>query len=107
MEKLGEKVGADYVQYDTIEKTLFRVDSCEDFPDLWFAFDGNWLQVAQESYTIMGGLFCELDIVKIDKPYNIMGLPLLAGYYTTFDDQNSRILVSLLKDSPNNNFRRY
>ena len=92
---------------NSYEKTYYKIDDCSNFPDLWFAFDGWWLQVAQEHYAVQNGSFCELDIAKIDKPYNIMGLPLLAGYYTTFDDQNSRILVSLLKDSPNNNFRTY
>ena len=102
IKKIEEKVGEDAIQIPGKENASFYCDEEMDFPDLWFAFDGWWIQVKPEHYYSRDGPLCELDIVKIDQSYNIMGLPLLAGYYTTFYAQTGSIEISLLKEDFSN-----
>ena len=71
------------------------VATCVDtFPDLWFMFNSKWLQVEAKDYVIRDSdRFCIINIRPIDMPFNVFGMPLLAGYYSTFDPRQGTMTV--------------
>ena len=81
---------------------LIRVDDgvvfgqCNaDYPNLWFMFDLKWLEVLPKDYVLPDtGAFCLINIQPIDMPFNVLGMPLLSGYYTTFDPERGTISVA-------------
>ena len=63
-------------------------------PSLFFQFDQKWIEVMPKNYMkdIVGdGITCTLFIKAIDEPTNVLGLPLMMDYYTTFDTEKGTI----------------
>lgn len=63
-------------------------------PSLFFQFDSKWIEVMPKNYMkdIVGDFVtCTLFIRAIDEPTNVLGLPLMMDYYTTFDTEKGTI----------------
>ena len=61
-----------------------------NFPPLYFMFDGYWIEVLPEEYVwdtsnAQDRSQCVLLMSSTDAPMNIFGMPLFHGYYTIHD----------------------
>ena len=80
----------------------------KNFPNLYFMFDGYWIEVLPEEYVwdtsnAQDRSQCALLISVTESPLNIFGLPLFHGYYTIHDMEGGRIGYvpnSISKKSP-------
>lgn len=75
----------------------YVVTKCyEDFPTLFFLFDGKWIQVEPKEYVYdisdnQDGSLCVLLISEADWPFLVMGMPVYMDYYTVHDATNGRL----------------
>ena len=83
VEKLYAQVGISYEIKDG--KATSKCDE-DNFPDIYFSFDYNWVQIRPVDYISRDSASeCSLKIRPIDAPFNIMGTPAYVGYYVTHD----------------------
>ena len=75
----------------------YVVSKCyNDFPNLYFNFNHEWIAVEPKDYVIdvsdsQDRSICVLLLSQGEAPFLIMGLPLYMDYYTVHDDTNNRI----------------
>ena len=75
----------------------YVVSKCyEDFPTLYFLFDGYWVGVYPDEYVVdvsekQDRSMCVLLLSQGDHSFMVMGNPLFQDYYTVHDDEKSRI----------------
>ena len=74
------------------------------YPNLYFMFDGHWLQIPAVDYIVdtsegQDGQICRLRIRPIDAPFNIMGMPVYLGYYVTHNWEESYMSFAPHDDS--------
>lgn len=65
----------------------------EDFPSIFFMFDGKWLEVSAHDYLFQqpDGETCTLLILPVDSPMNILGMPIFIDYYSVHDPETGKI----------------
>jgi len=75
----------------------YVVTKCyNDFPTLFFLFDGKWLSVEPSEYVVdisEGGdrSICVLLLSQGEEPFIVMGLPIYMDYYTVHDELRTTI----------------
>eukprot|EP00354_Favella_ehrenbergii_P001286 CAMPEP_0170472308 /NCGR_PEP_ID=MMETSP0123-20130129/14364_1 /TAXON_ID=182087 /ORGANISM="Favella ehrenbergii, Strain Fehren 1" /LENGTH=362 /DNA_ID=CAMNT_0010740499 /DNA_START=595 /DNA_END=1684 /DNA_ORIENTATION=+ len=102
-------IPADYFEsylaliYEQMEGDEFEVASgyvltkCyEDFPNLYFLFDGRWLALHPADYLVdvsesQDRSMCVLLLSPGSQSFIVMGLPAYMNYYTVHEDVNNRI----------------
>lgn len=108
----GPKVNIDFIKKwvtkNMTEKTVDAVDgtiffSCSKYfaglPSLFFRLGGYWLEALPKDYAVVSsGDTCRL-LLSESEDYWSIGLPILRGYYTTFDITNDQVLFAAQTDS--------
>lgn len=83
MDELFTQMGASY----QVDKG-FAIASCtSNFPNIYFSFRGNLVQVRPDDYVLRNDLntVCKLRIRPIDAPFNVMGIPVYKDYNVVHD----------------------
>ena len=78
----------------TYQNGMIYTDCDQDYPNLYFMFDGRWIEVASKDYVIevdQGSTQCVFFIVSADLPMNILGMPIFVDYYTVHDPKEGTI----------------
>ena len=93
IKKIYKYVGDD----EYVIRTGYVFTRCYDnFPNLYFMFDGHWIEIRPEEYVwdtsrAQDRSQCVLLMSSIEGPMNILGMPLFHGYYTIHDMEEGRL----------------